>query len=220
MLFALQQLLALLTPFEDVPSLRLLMGAIATQPIIDVIIAAAMTWAAHSSVAHGIAHDVAGGAKRGAAAGCLRLGARGQSRLRPQSPIEGATGADPAAKRVPVGNLLNRLISVVLGLALLSRIGPWLVTIEPDSARVVADFHTAFNLVMAAIFLPLLLPFARLLVWLLPARVVPADPSQPIYLDVAARETPAIALAGAAREALRMADVLEAMLRSALDAID
>jgi phosphate:Na+ symporter len=39
MLFALQLLLALLTPYEDVPSLRLLMGAIATQPIIDVIIA-------------------------------------------------------------------------------------------------------------------------------------------------------------------------------------
>ena len=51
MLFALQQLLALLTPFEDVPSLRLLLGAIATQPIIDVIIAAAVTWVAHSSVA-------------------------------------------------------------------------------------------------------------------------------------------------------------------------
>jgi phosphate:Na+ symporter len=45
-------------------------------------------------------------------------------------------------------------------------------------------------------------------------------PSQPIYLNEAARETPAIALAGAAREALRMADVLEAMLRNALDAID
>src|ERR1700746_1366186 len=51
MLFALQQLLTLITPYEDMPSLRLIMGAIATQPIIDVIIAAAVTWAAHSSVA-------------------------------------------------------------------------------------------------------------------------------------------------------------------------
>ena len=51
MLFALQQLLALLTPYEDVPSLRLLLGAIATQPVIDVVIATALTWAAHSSVA-------------------------------------------------------------------------------------------------------------------------------------------------------------------------
>src|SRR5580658_9239571 len=51
MLFALQQLLVLVTPYEDVPSLRLLLGAIATQPLIDVILAAAVTWAAHSSVA-------------------------------------------------------------------------------------------------------------------------------------------------------------------------
>jgi phosphate:Na+ symporter len=49
---------------------------------------------------------------------------------------------------------------------------------------------------------------------------MPSDPSKPIYLDESARETPAIALAGASREALRMADVLEAMLRSALDALD
>src|SRR5207302_7730435 len=91
---------------------------------------------------------------------------------------------------------------------------------EPDAGRAVADFHTAFNVVLAVLFLPLLQPFARLLAWLLPARVTPADPSKPIYLSEAARETPAIALAGAAREALRMADVLEAMLRGALDAID
>jgi phosphate:Na+ symporter len=37
--------------FEDVPNLRLLMGSVATQPVIDVIIGAAMSWAAHSSVA-------------------------------------------------------------------------------------------------------------------------------------------------------------------------
>jgi phosphate:Na+ symporter len=95
-----------------------------------------------------------------------------------------------------------------------------MVTLDPNAARAVADFHTAFNLVMAALFLPLLGPFARLLQWMLPARAAPADPSKPIYLDENARELPAIALAGAAREALRMADVLEAMLRDSLDALD
>ena len=146
------------------------------------------------------------------------LGANLGSALNPL--LEGAAGSDPAAKRVPMGNLLNRLVGVALGLAALNWIGPWLVTIEPDGARVVADFHTAFNLVMAAMFMPLLRPFAQLLVWLLPARAAQSDPSKPVYLDDTARETPAIALAGAAREALRMADVLEAMLRGALDAID
>ena len=220
MLFALQQLLSIITPYEDVPSLRLLMGAIATTPIIDVILAAALTWAAHSSVAT-VLLTMSLAAKAVVppqAAFALVLGANLGSALNPL--LEGATGIDPVGKRVPAGNLLNRLIGVALGLALLNWIGPVMVTIEPDAARAVADFHTAFNLVMAAMFLPLLRPFARLLVRLLPARVAPADPSQPIYLSEAARETPAIALAGAAREALRMADVLEAMLRGALDAID
>ena len=70
------------------------------------------------------------------------------------------------------------------------------------------------------LFFPLLQPFARLLVRFLPARVNTADPSQPIYLDWAAQETPSIALAGAGREALRMVDVFEAMLRGALDALN
>jgi phosphate:Na+ symporter len=219
MLFALQQLLAIITPYEDVPSLRLLMGAIATNPLIDVILAAALTWAAHSSVAMVLLTMslAAKGVVPPHAAFALVLGANLGSALNPL--LEGA-GGDPVAKRVPAGNLLNRLVGVALGLALLNWIGPWLVTIEPDAARAVADFHTAFNLVMAALFVPLLRPYARLLAWLLPARVAPADPSTPIYLHEAARETPAIALAGAAREALRMADVLEAMLRGALDAID
>src|SRR5580698_960144 len=49
MLIALNQLLALMTPYEDVPSLRLLMGSLATQPLLDVILAAGLTWLAHSS---------------------------------------------------------------------------------------------------------------------------------------------------------------------------
>jgi phosphate:Na+ symporter len=220
MLFALEQLLGLLTPYEDVPSLRLLMGAIATQPMIDVIVAAAMTWAAHSSVATVllIMSLAAQGVVPPDAAFALVLGANLGSALNPL--LEGAAGSDPATKRVPIGNLVNRIIGVVVGLALLHWIGRWMVTIEPDAGRLVADFHTAFNLVMAAVFLPLLQPFARLLVWLLPARAVPTDPSRPIYLDRAAHETPPLALAAASREALRMADVLEAMLRGALDAID
>jgi phosphate:Na+ symporter len=220
-LLALQQLLGLLVPYEDVPSLRLLMGAIVTQPVIAVIIAAAVTWAAHSSVATVLLTMslAAQGVVPPHAAFALVLGANLGTALNPL--LEGAAGSDPSARRVPAGNLLNRLAGVALGLALLNwGIGPWLVTLEPDGGRLVADFHTAFNLVMAALFLPLLRPLARMLVWLLPARAVPADPSKPIYLDDAARESPAIALAGASREALRMADVLEAMLRGALDAID
>jgi phosphate:Na+ symporter len=220
MLIALQHLLNVITPYEDMPSLRMLMGAIATQPIIAVIIAAALTWAAHSSVATVllIVSLAAKGVVPPHAAFALVLGANLGTALNPL--LEGAGGGDPEAKRLPVGNLLNRLIGCALSLMFLDWIGPFMVTIEPSPARAVADFHTLFNIATAALFLPVLGPFARLLARLLPPRAVPTDPSRPIYLDEAARETPAIALAGAAREALRMADVLEAMLHGAFEAID
>ena len=220
MLIALQQLLSIMTPYEDVPSLRMLMGAIATQPVIDVILAATLTWAAHSSVATLllIVSLAANGVVPPQAAFALVLGANLGTALNPL--LEGAPGGDPLAKRLPVGNLLNRIVGCVLGLALLDWIGPAMVRIEPDAARAVADFHTLFNLFTAALFLPVLGPIARLLARLLPVRAAPSDPSRPIYLDEAAREMPALALAGAARETLRMADVVEAMLRGALEALD
>lgn len=219
-LIALTQLLAVLTPYEDVPSLRLLLGMIATVPVIDVIVAAALTWAAHSSVAIVLlimsfaAQDVV----TPQAAFALVLGANLGTALNPL--FEAGSTGDPAAKRLPIGNLLNRAVGCVLGLALLGVIGPWLVSFEPDAYRAVADFHTLFNVVMAMLFFPVLGPLARLLKWMLPARAVPTDPSRPVYLDQAALEIPAVALAAASREALRMADVLETMLQAALEALD
>jgi phosphate:Na+ symporter len=219
MLFALVQLVAIMQPYEDVPSLRVLMGVVATQPVIAVIVAAALTWAAHSSVAVVllIVSLSATGAIPPQAAFALVLGANLGTSLNPL--LEGDAGGDPAGRRLPVGNFLNRLAGCLLGLVLLPLIGPLLVSLEADPARVVADFHTLFNIATALLFLPVLGPFSRLLVRLMPARAAPADPARPLYLDETARETPAIALAGAAREALRMADVAEAMLRGTLDAL-
>jgi phosphate:Na+ symporter len=219
MLFALVQLLALMQPYEDVPSLRLLMGAVASQPIIDVVIAAVLTWAAHSSVAIVlfIVSLSATGVVPPEAAFALVLGANLGTALNPL--LESNTGTDPSTRRLPIGNFLNRLIGCIAALALLRWIGPLMVTLDPDPGRVVADFHTLFNIATAIIFLPVLGPFSRLLVRMLPTQAVPADPSKPLYLDETARETPAIALAGAARESLRMADVVEAMLRGGIDAL-
>ncbi|HZT89418.1 MAG TPA: Na/Pi cotransporter family protein [Stellaceae bacterium] len=220
MLLALVQLLTLMTPFEDVPSLRLLMGSVATQPVIAVIIAAALTWAAHSSVAIVllVVSLCASGVVPPQAAFALVLGANLGTALNPL--LESGAGRDAAARRAPVGNFLNRLVGCVIGLALIGWISPLMLALEPDRARAVADFHTLFNVATAVLFLPVLGPFARLLTRLLPAQIVPSDPSRPLYLDEAARETPAVALAGAARETLRMADVVEAMLRGGLEALE
>ncbi len=71
---------------------------------------------------------------------------------------------------------------------------------------------------LAALFFPFLAQYAALLRRLFPARVDAPDPSRPLYLDEAARETPVVAVGAAAREALRLADMLEAMLHAARDA--
>ena len=193
----------------------MVLGAITTQPVLDVLVAAALTWAAHSSVA--VVLLVMSLATKGVvppdAAFALVLGANLGTAINPV--LEGVSGDDPVARRLPVGNLLNRALGCVVALALLDRLGVLMVRLDPDPARAVADFHTLFNLALAVVFLPVLGPFAALLRKLLPARVEAEDPSRPRYLDQAALENPAIALAAASREALRMADALEAMLAGA-----
>lgn len=219
MLLALRQLLDLMTDYEDAPSLRLLLGAVSTAPVLDVILAAGLTWAAHSSVA--VVLLIMSLASKSVippdAAFALVLGANLGTAINPV--LEGPASDDPAAKRLPIGNLLTRVVGVAIGLTALAPIGRFMVTIEPDNARAVADFHTLFNLAVAAVFFPFLTSYASLLKRWLPKRVDPADPSRPLYLDPLARETPIVALGAAAREALRLADVLGEMLLGAKKAL-
>src|SRR6516225_5653941 len=159
MLIALQNLLSMIIPFEDVPSLRVLLGAVTTDPMIDILLAAVLTWAAHSSVA--VVLLIMAFASQAVvpphAAFALLLGANLGTALNPL--LEGSVGGDPAAKRLPIGNLINRVLGCVLALALLNWLGPALTTIEPNPTRAVADFHTGFNIVMALMFFPVLRHF-------------------------------------------------------------
>lgn len=217
-LMALSQFVGLVTPYEDVPNLKVFLGAVANQPLVDVILAAGLTWAAHSSVA--VVLLVMSFAGNNVvppdAAFALVLGANLGTAINPV--LEGATGADPAARRLPIGNLINRAIGTLIALSALPWLGTLLIQIEPDPSRAVADFHTVFNLVLAATFFPFLKPYAGLLRRLLPARLDPADPCQPLYLTSVANEAPVIAIGAAAREALRLSDVLEMMLLGLRDA--
>jgi phosphate:Na+ symporter len=219
MLIALSQLLEIVTPYEDFPSLRILMGGIATDPLISMLFGALLAWAAHSSVA--VVLLVMSFAEKGVvpfyAAMALVVGANIGTALNPL--LEGVRSGEAAGRRVAVGNIITRLVGAAVALPFLAWIGSHLVQFEPDFSHAVADFHTAFNLVLGLAFLPLLGPFARLLERLLPDRIEPADPSRPLYLDAAAAETPSIALGHAAREVLRMVDVLDSMIEGAADSL-
>jgi phosphate:Na+ symporter len=219
MLLALHILLDTLAPAENAPGMRIFMNAVTGDPILCVIIGAVVAWAVHSSVATVLlvmslayAHFISP-----FAALALVLGANLGSAINPI--FEGARRDNPASYRVPLGNLINRLVGVLLVAPFLRPITETLQAWQPDLAKLTAEFHVAFNVATAILFIGLLDGMARLLEKLLPNRVQEADPSQPRYLDESALETPSLALADAARETLHMGDLVETMLRKVMAAI-
>ncbi len=218
-LLSLHILLDTLAPAENAPGARVLLNAITDDPVMCIVIAAVLTWAAHSSVATVLlimslaySHFVTP-----AGALALVLGANLGSAINPV--IESTRRGDPASYRLPVGNLLNRLVGVVLVAPFLHPIAHALQSFQPDMAKMTAAFHMAFNIAMAAIFIGLLDPLAWLLEKVFPARKQAGDAAAPRYLDDGALDTPSLALADAARETLHMGDIDEAMLRQVMTAI-
>ena len=212
LLFALHQFLTLLDPMMADPMVRDFLTAMAAHIVFIVVIGAVLTWGAHSSVAIVLlAMSLAANHVLPVpAAIALALGANIGTAVNPV--LEGAAH-DPASRRVPLGNLLSRAFGVLLVLVLYPMVTPWVTSIERDPARAVANFHTGFNLVLALLFFPLLTPYATLLARWLPARVDPDAPGAPRYLEnVTANVSATVALAGATREALRLAEVLEEMI--------
>jgi phosphate:Na+ symporter len=86
-------------------------------------------------------------------------------------------------------------------------------------ARLVVDFHLLFNGALAAAFLGRTEWMARRLTTFLPDPPAPVDRARPLHLDAAALDSPSVALANASRETLRMADMIDDMLRGTLDVI-
>jgi phosphate:Na+ symporter len=219
MLLALHILLDTLAPAEDAPAVRTVMQAITGEPVLCVLIAAALTWAVHSSAAVVLlvmslaySHFITP-----VAALALVLGANLGSAVNPI--IEGSVSSNPATRRVPIGNMINRVVGVGAALPFLPWIASLTARFDPDPARFAADAHTAFNLALALVFLPLLDPLAAVLTRLLPERKQAADALIPLYLDEAAIDTPPVALAAAARETLHMGDIVEKMLGDAMQAL-
>lgn len=219
MLLALHILLDTLAPAEEAPAVRTLFAAITSDPILCVLLAAALTWAAHSSVTvvllvMSLAYS---NFVTPVAALALTLGANLGSAINPL--VEGSQGGNPASRRLPLGNLVNRLVGCALALPFLHPIADALLRLEPNPSRMTADFHTAFNLALALIFILPLDGLASLLTRFLPERAKPQDPSVPLYLDETSLGTPSLALACAAREVLHLGDTVEIMLRQSMTAL-
>jgi phosphate:Na+ symporter len=122
----------------------------------------------------------------------------------------------PEARRVTLGNFLFKLIGCLAIAPVLAYIEPLLASLDPVESRMVVHFHLLFNVTIAVAFLFFTEKIALLAERLMPAKHDADDPAKPRYLDPSALTTPALAIGCAAREALRIGDVIEQMLTGML----
>lgn len=216
MLLALTLVVGASQPLRDSTTLQYIMQPLANDPVLGLLLAAVITWVAHSSVAIvllimslttvGVVPVELGFA--------LVLGANAGSGIIPIA----LTASGPAqARRIPLGNLLFRTAGAIIVLPLIGLIAPLMSLIEAEPARQIANFHTLFNLALAAAFLPLTPAMEWLLARMLPERPGAEGVIEPKYLDHSVIEKPSMAIAGATREVLRVADTVETMLRGIVD---
>lgn len=198
-------------PLRETEGLAVVFEALAEEKILAVLVIAALTWFAHSSVAivllvMSLATAQAVGPELGLA---MVLGANLGAAI---TAFVATSRSVPAARRVPLGNLLMRGLGVIAVLPALTLVMPYLAQVEAEPARLIANFHTAFNLGLALVFLPFVGLIAGLTERMLPDQARAEDPGRPRYLDPDTLDTPSIALSSAARETLRMGDEVKAML--------
>jgi len=218
MILALGLIVSASQPLRESELLRSVLTALADEPLLAVIFAALLTWLVHSSVAIVllVVSLGAAGVLPGNLGLALVLGANIGAGIVPVM----LTLAEPQeGRRVVVGNLVFRTIGALAILPFSGLVAETLDVFGSDPARLLANFHTAFNVLLVLVFLPLTEFAARWLVRLMPARESDQDEEAPRHLDENLLDTPAVALASATREALRVADVVETMLDEVIEVL-
>jgi phosphate:Na+ symporter len=127
--------------------------------------------------------------------------------------------ANRATRQVPLGNLMFKVLGVLIAPALIPF---WLRAVQPyvpDPAAQTVLFHLSFNVMVGLVFIGLTGTVAGWVEKVLPLQDAGSALERPNHLDPSALATPSLAISCAAREALHQADVVETMLRGVMTVI-
>ncbi|WP_448091468.1 Na/Pi cotransporter family protein [Pseudomonas lini] len=124
-----------------------------------------------------------------------------------------------AGRQVALGSLLYKLIGLLLIIPVLDPLVRWIDSFDFSAQEMVIGFHLLYNTARCLILLPSVGPMARLCAWLLPERPDINGTAKPRHLDPTALVTPSLALANAARETLRIGDLVDSLLEAMLDVL-
>ncbi|MFT4075399.1 MAG: Na/Pi cotransporter family protein [Asticcacaulis sp.] len=210
MLFALSHMTGLLSEASKADNFKTLLMVMTADPVLCVGLGALLAWTMHSSIAvvllimsftlEGLLPLPSGFA--------MVLGANLGSAINPV--LNMMTRKNPAALRLPIGNLINRLIGGVAAFPLLG-LAASQPALTASANQAPALFHLLFNLLTALLFLPFLGFIAKRLEQWLP-ETVGVDAAAPLYLEDHLTATPSLAIAAASREVMRMSDIAQNML--------
>lgn len=207
-------------PLKESDVLPLVLDPLDDDPVLAVLVGALLTWIAHSSLAIVLLLGTLAHSEVISLHLCLLmvLGANIGTVI---APLMASLKDVPAATRIPAGNLIIRLTCVLIVLPFVNEIYEYIRQhLTHDHKWVVVNFHMAFNIFAAILFLPLLTPLVKLVTKFVPDKdKKEEDETQPKYLDSKVLDTPTVALTNAAREALRIADMTDQMLQTAWDAL-
>jgi phosphate:Na+ symporter len=208
-------------PLRDTDVLPHLLGYLRDDFVTAFLVGAGFTWLIHSSVASILL--VAAFAAQGLVplelAVSLLLGANLGGGL---IAVGLTRRSFVEARRVTLGNLMFRGTGAVTTLLVFQLLDPQVAWLGPDVARQVVNLHLFFNLALLAICLPLTGSIARLVTFLVQPKPTTAGQVDPLpdaigALDQAVIGTPALALASATRGLLRMAEIIERMLKPLME---
>ncbi len=130
-----------------------------------------------------------------------------------------AIGKPRDAMRAAAGHVVFNVLGVLIWLPFLWLLDDWVLAIGGPVPRQIANAHTIFNVVNAALFIGFVSQLARLVTYLVPDRGEDAFAVQARHLDRGLFTTPELALAHARLEIMRMGSRTRLMLESVLPAL-
>lgn len=205
------ELIVAATPITQAAGVKVLFSSLTGDVMLDALTGALFAIVSYSSLAAVLltATLTASGVISLKVALCLVIGANLGSGL---LAVINTSGQNAAGRRVALGSLLFKLIGCVLVLPFVSYLADVMARLPGGNEELVIYFHVFYNLIRCLVLIPLAGPMARLCETLI-ADVAADDPRlRPRHLDASALDTPTLALANAARETLRMGDVVEHMM--------
>ncbi|WJF90016.1 Na/Pi cotransporter family protein [Paraburkholderia bonniea] len=210
-LLALSLIVEAVQPMVQGNGVRVMFGALTGDTMLDALVGAGFAMLSYSSLAAVLlaATLASSGVVSLKVALCLVIGANLGSGL---LALFGTLTQNAAARRLALGSLSFKLAGALLILPFTSWLARGLPLLISNPREAVVGFHLLYNTLRCCACLPLIDPVARICNRLLPDRAEPNGELRPLHLDAAALPTPALALANAAREVLRIGDIVGAML--------